>query len=190
MRYGLARGFSRSSVHTVAVPTSGRHGADGAAGGLFAAAPQGRSVLVSTLPLAGGTKWRWVAISLCLYPLQCVAVKSRPLAAGLFHPFTLPPTNGAARSAAARSRTPFGPSGRRAAISVSRPPVPQKPIKPRLPPRAARRQDHTRPMVPPHSAANHVVSALSPACGRRDSVDGKPLISASQSISPPTPLAP
>ena len=34
----------------------GRRGADNAAGGLFAAAPQGRCVFVSTLPLAGGTK--------------------------------------------------------------------------------------------------------------------------------------
>ena len=35
---------------------SGRRGADGAVGGLCAAAPQGGSVLVCALPLAGGTK--------------------------------------------------------------------------------------------------------------------------------------
>ena len=33
MRYGLMRGFSRSSVHTVSAAISGRHGADDAAGG-------------------------------------------------------------------------------------------------------------------------------------------------------------
>ena len=37
-------------------PIGGRHGADDGVGGLFAAAPQGKYVLVSTLPLAGGTK--------------------------------------------------------------------------------------------------------------------------------------
>ena len=37
-------------------PMGGRRGADNAAGGLSAAAPQGRCGLVSTLPLAGGTK--------------------------------------------------------------------------------------------------------------------------------------
>ena len=37
-------------------PMGGRHGADDAVGGLFAAAPQGGFGLVSTLPLAGGTE--------------------------------------------------------------------------------------------------------------------------------------
>ena len=60
-RNGLARGFSRFSVHTGSAAVSGRRGADDAAGGLFAAAPQGRDGLVATLPLAGVRFYRRLA---------------------------------------------------------------------------------------------------------------------------------
>ena len=131
-----------------------------------------------------------VAVSLCLYPVQCVADGCRPcethfLVSKLFRRPTarqgmrLPETN-----------TPSRPPGSPSALLDTTLYLPRQPIKPRLPPRAAWRQTPTYPMVLPRWAASRVVSAASPACGHRSSVYGKPPKSAGQSISRPTPLAP
>ena len=184
----LIRGQGRLSVHIVAVPTGGRRGADDAAGGLFAAAPQGRYGLVAALPLAGGTKWRWVAISFCLYPVQCVADGCRPCET---RPHTLLPTDGAARSTAARNKnalrvpraamqqtwaTTFGPPKAHTSASPAKGSVKQTPTQSYG---AAANSPPTTPSAPRR-----------PPIGHRHSVYGKPRKAARHAISRPTPLAP
>ena len=126
----------------------------------------------------------------CVSILNSASPIRADLSNRLIHPFVLPPSNGAAGSAVVEARTPFASPGPPSALLDTTLCLPRQPIKPRLPPRAARRQTPANPMVLPRCAASRVVSAVSPACGHQYSVDGKPPASARHAIPRPAPLAP
>ena len=85
----------------------------------------------------------------------------------VLQPFALPPPDGAARSAVARNknalRVPWAALGPLGHNTLPAPAV----HKSASPAKGSVKHTPTHPMVLPYSAANHVVSALSPACGRR-----------------------